>query len=103
MTVFRSVREISFNAVKHAHARYIEVSLAMTDGQLVITVQDDGIGFDYEQIEKDALRQEHFGLFSVRERLEYLGGRFRVETAPGEGTKVVFGLPVSLEIKQRTW
>ena len=95
VTAFRSVREISFNAVKHAQAQHIEVCVEASDNQLLVTVLDDGIGFDYEQVETGATPNGHFGLFSIRERLEHMGGRFQIETAPGHGTKVQLTIPVS--------
>ncbi len=91
---FRSIREISFNAVKHAQAHRIEVCLRMKGNELTVTVLDDGRGFDYKKIEKTAIRKGQFGLFSIKESLEYMGGQFQVETAPACGTRVIFTLPV---------
>jgi PAS domain S-box-containing protein len=97
MTAFRSIREISFNAVKHAQAQRIEVHLEAADSQLLATVIDNGVGFDYERIEANAVQMGHFGLLSVRERLEYMGGQFQIESAPGQGTKVILTMPVSTD------
>lgn len=91
---FRSIKEISFNAVKHARANRIDVYLEMVRGRLMVTVLDDGIGFDYQQIETGATGQGQYGLFSIRERIGYMGGQLEIETAPGRGTRVALAIPV---------
>ena len=86
--LFESVRELLVNAVKHARTDRISVSLALdADDALCITVADQGIGFDPAAI-VDAVNSGRvgWGLFSIRERLTLLGGRFEIQSAPGQGT-----------------
>ena len=86
--IFESVRELLFNAVKHAHVDRVTVELAREPGDMLsITVADQGIGFDPGGLVDGAKAgQVGWGLFSIRERLTLLGGRFDIESAPGRGT-----------------
>ena len=87
--LFESVRELLFNAVKHAQTDRVTVDLAREPGDMLsITVTDRGIGFDpAEVIDRAKAGQVGWGLFSIRERLTLLGGRFEIESAPGRGTR----------------
>ncbi len=57
-------------------------------------MQDDGKGFDVSRLGHDFGRRKGFGLFSIRERLTYVGGVFSIESQPGEGTKVTLLAPL---------
>src|SRR5436190_2795657 len=87
--IFESVRELLFNAVKHARVDRVALDLTLdADERLCITVSDAGIGFDPAALDnrlKDA--EVGWGLFSVRERVTLLGGRLDIESAPGRGTR----------------
>ena len=87
--LFESVRELLFNAVKHAQADRATVDLRFgADGELCITVADEGIGFDPAALADPAKSgQVGWGLFSIHERLTLLGGRFEIHSAPGQGTR----------------
>ena len=87
--LFESVRELLFNVVKHAQVDRVVVDLTLgPNDTLCITVTDEGLGFDQTQLdERAAGSQAGWGLFSIRERLLMLGGRFDIESAPGRGTK----------------
>jgi PAS domain S-box-containing protein len=87
--LFESVRELLFNAVKHAQAEWAAVDLRVgADDELCITVSDEGIGFDPAALADQAKStQVGWGLFSIRERLTLLGGRLEIQSAPGQGTK----------------
>ena len=86
--LFESVRELLFNVVKHAHVDRVTVDLARTaDDALKITVSDRGIGFDPATlVDREKAGQVGWGLFSIRERLTLLGGRFEIDSSPGQGT-----------------
>jgi PAS domain S-box-containing protein len=86
--LFGSVRELLFNVVKHAHVDRVSVDLALSaNDTLCITVSDEGFGFDLTELDERAkASQVGWGLFSIRERLTLLGGRFDIESAPGRGT-----------------
>ena len=86
--LFESVRELLFNVVKHAQVDRVVVDLTLgPNDTLCITVTDEGLGFDPTQLDERAGgSQVGWGLFSIRERLLLLGGRFDIESAPGRGT-----------------
>jgi two-component system nitrate/nitrite sensor histidine kinase NarX len=84
--LLRVVQEALTNVRKHAGARVATVSLNAEDGVVVLEVKDDGSGFDPGRLE-EAL-DHGFGLASMRERVEQIGGTLAVHTAPGEGTRV---------------
>jgi PAS domain S-box-containing protein len=88
--LFESVRELLFNVVKHAHADRVALELTLdADDQLCISVTDQGIGFEPAGLQDRSMAgQVGWGLFSIRERLTLLNGRFEIESAPGVGTRV---------------
>ena len=88
--LFESVRELLFNAVKHARAERVGLALTLdSEDQLCITVSDQGIGFEPAELDdRSKGGQVGWGLFSIRERLTLLGGRVEIDSAPGKGTQV---------------
>ncbi len=91
--VFRSVRELLNNVIRHARATCVRVTVEQTSTQVRITVQDDGVGFQPEKIVPGLTRADGFGLFSIQERMSDLGGSFTIQSAPGEGTQITLCLP----------
>lgn len=84
--LFESVRELVFNAVKHAGADRLSVDLTLeADDTLCIVVADGGVGFDPSAL--DQRESTGWGLFSIRERLALLGGRLEIDSAPGRGAR----------------
>jgi signal transduction histidine kinase len=77
------------NAAKHAQASRMEVSLAMRNGSLVLSIRDDGIG--------GADPGGGSGLVGLRDRVEALGGTIRIDSPPGGGTSLVVTLPIDVE------
>lgn len=98
LLMFQSVRELLVNCAKHAQVRQATLVLAHLDGSLHITVSDQGIGFDAEAligpIKTGGAVTRGFGLFSIRERMRSLGGRFDLKTVPGKGTTATLVLPI---------
>jgi PAS domain S-box-containing protein len=92
--LFQAVRELLTNVAKHAQAHNVKVSLRRDDSNITITVEDDGIGFDMSEIGSHWSRNEGFGLFSIRERLDYLGAHLEVKSEPGHGTWVTLAAPL---------
>jgi signal transduction histidine kinase len=90
--VYRVVQEAVTNAVRHAAAGRIEVTLAATDAALTATIRDDGRGFDV----RAALQPERqpFGLLGMRERVAALAGSVDVVSEPGRGTVVEARIPL---------
>src|SRR6188508_1859220 len=92
--LFQSVRELLINVAKHAGTDRATVSLRVDpDQQLSIEVQDQGRGFDPVALEARS-ENGRFGLFSVRERMQAMGGRLDLTSRPGEGTTVTMILPL---------
>jgi PAS domain S-box-containing protein len=85
---FRIVQEAMTNAVRHAGARRLAVTLRVADGALVLAVRDDGQGFDLAAAARRAARGESAGLSGMEERAQLAGGRLEMNTAPGRGTEV---------------
>ena len=89
VVVFRAVRELLMNVIKHAGTRTAEVRLGRSDGQLEVVVLDEGKGF-----EADTTTTGRFGLFSVREQIDRLGGAVELTSARGRGTRVCVRVPL---------
>jgi PAS domain S-box-containing protein len=97
--LYRSLRELLVNVVKHAGARNCNVDIRGEEGQIIITLSDDGKGFDSRHFVGDHSVAKGFGLFSIREHLESFGGHMTIESAPGKGTTVVISVPIRVEEK----
>lgn len=97
--LFKAVRELLLNVVKHARATSVEVRLERKEGALVITVTDDGVGIPADQ-RADWESADGLGLFSVLDRLDYYGGSCEIESVAGEGTKVVLTAPLDLRTEK---
>lgn len=92
--LFRTVNELLINIVKHARAQKAKVSVRRDGDSIKIDVEDDGIGFDVIKIQNRMGKTGGFGLFRIRERLNYLGGQLRVESEPKRGTRVSLVVPI---------
>lgn len=88
--VLRIIREAVTNVVRHAGAQSVSVKLRERDNLLQLCVEDDGCGFGPDN-HADA---ECFGLNSMHERAQHLGGILRIDTQPGRGTRVLASIPV---------
>ncbi len=92
--LFRNVRELLTNVVKHARAKKVSVSLKEIANSVTVVIEDDGMGFDPEAVKTRNGKQGGFGLFSIHERMSNLGGTFDIQSAPGKGCRVVLTMPV---------
>ena len=92
MVLFRNLRELLTNVLKHAQAKHVDIGLTTSDALYTVTVRDDGIGFTPAAILVNH-EHEHFGLFSVREQLGFFGGRLEVQSVQGHGTTATLTLP----------
>jgi signal transduction histidine kinase len=90
--LYRSVRELLLNTVKHGKAARVEISMTCTSDFIVIEVADDGRGFTADETTLSALSIGRFGLFSVRVGLTPLGGGLRIFSRVGKGTRAVITL-----------
>ena len=92
--LLRIAQEAIHNIRKHACASLARVHLFQEDGLLVLEIEDNGVGFDTGQASLD--RQPHFGLRTMREHAGLIGADFKVESAPGRGTRAL----VRLKLKE---
>jgi len=84
--LYQTVRELFMNIVRHARANNVNVSVERDYKNIRIEVKDDGIGFDISKMSAYRSEKEMFGLFSIYERIKYLGGNVQVESGIGQGT-----------------
>lgn len=93
--LFDAVRELLFNVAKYASVDEADVSVEWVgdEGKVRVVVADQGVGFDAASRPSDDGESGGFGLFSVQERLQLLGGTMMIESAPGRGTKVTLIVP----------
>ncbi len=92
--IFQVVRELMGIAVRHALAKKIDVSLSMKKGNIVVKVEDDGIGFDLDMIVRSKGSAAGCGLLNARRRIEHLGGIVQIDTEPGHGTCITLTAPL---------
>lgn len=85
------VRELLFNIVKHANVDTARIYLRACDESAEIVVEDDGDGFDPDHVDGG----DNFGMRSVRERVELIGGHLTLDTGPGRGTRVSLVIPIA--------
>jgi PAS domain S-box-containing protein len=97
IVLFRAVRELLTNAVKHAKATRVQVSLQREERIVRIEVKDDGVGFLPSEVRFDSAKGERFGILSIRERMQHLGGRLEIVSHPGEGVRAVLLMPLRVK------
>ena len=97
--IYRAIRELLFNIVKHACAQSAEVFIRSIDDYIQIGIEDDGVGCDISQVDSRMNKARGYGLFSIRERFNHLGGRVDVQSKPGQGTRVILLLPFTYDEK----
>jgi len=90
--LYRVAQEALTNVVRHAHARHASVRILKIPDAVRLEICDDGKSFPVERM-LEARLGGHLGLVGMRERVEMLGGRFAVESAPGKGTTVIAEIP----------
>lgn len=91
-SLFRIVQEALTNVTKHAKASFVKISVDVESDILRLTLVDDGIGFDPEGIIQPE-DGKGWGLLSLRERAEAIGGRCRIDSSPNQGTRVIVEIP----------
>lgn len=100
-TLYQSVRELLQNILKHADVKEARLVIMREKDHVKITVEDNGKGFDVK--EDNAMvptEQGGFGLFNIQERMDWHGGFFEIDSAPGKGTKATLYAPLKEKSKQ---
>ncbi len=90
--LFHSIRELLFNTVQHAGVKEAQVRLQRKGRDIQVTVSDGGSGFDPEAVASRVGTTGGFGLFSIRERLDLMGGRMEIDSAVGRGSRIILRL-----------
>ncbi len=98
INLYRIVQEALTNVARHAKASRVSVTLQGRDQTLVVTIEDDGQGFDVEK----AMKSGRLGLFGMQERASLLGGLLHIESAPNQGTTINVEIPYPQD-KARGW
>lgn len=95
LELYNSVRELLINVAKHARTSTVRLSVERESDFLVIQVEDDGVGFHVENCcNNHTCPADGFGLFTIRHRIMYMGGRFDIDSKPGRGTEVTIAVPL---------
>ena len=95
--LFQSVRELLLNVIKHAKVNHAAITVNVDEegGELWICVEDEGVGFDVTELSVTNNTRSKFGLLSIRERMDLLGGECEVSSLQGSGTVVILRLPLT--------
>ncbi len=94
LQLLRIIQEALSNVRKHAHAKSIRVAFTLSGAQMQVSIEDDGQGFDSALM---VTKSQGFGMQSIRERAEALGGCLEVDSRPGNGTRIVVQMGISKE------
>lgn len=92
--LFRIFRELLMNSVKHAGTPDVKANIKKENNSVMMTVEDNGVGFDTSEFDHFVSRQHKYGLFSIRERVESLAGKFEIDSEPGNGCRVIVSVPL---------
>jgi len=97
VTIYRVALEALNNVRKHADAQHVGVVLEYNDDHVAVSIEDDGIGFDVNDIKENKGAHGNLGLITMKERTEMIGGNFEINTSPGQGTSILMRLPVAAQ------
>jgi signal transduction histidine kinase len=92
--LFRSLRELLVNVIKHSEVKEVFIRSYLDGDQIILEVEDRGTGFDVEKMYKNLGSSSSYGLFSIRERVNFLGGKMEIYSRENTGTLVSISLPV---------
>lgn len=92
-TVFRTIRELIMNVMKHAQASFCSIQVHTRDNDLILQVEDDGLGFNVHTTFDTVTG--HFGLISIQSSIQHLGGEFTIHSSLGKGTSINIRLPLT--------
>jgi len=95
LIIFRVLQEALNNVAKHSHARHLSVSLESIDDRIELKISDDGIGFDIDHVTNDGLNTAGLGLASMKERVHYSEGEFKIQSQKDSGTRITAIWPVA--------
>ena len=94
IALFRVVQEAISNVARHSKAETVLIQCALTDGEVVLEIEDDGCGFEPAAVSVSDDTARGLGLLGMRERVELIGGRLTIDSAPGRGAHVTVRVPM---------
>lgn len=94
LAIFRILQEELVNVRKHSNAESVKIKSETFQGDLILIVEDDGVGFDPEMLAAEQESGEHLGLMAMRERVELLGGELAIDSVPGMGARITVKIPM---------
>ncbi|MBH5318812.1 hypothetical protein I6N90_13475 [Paenibacillus sp. GSMTC-2017] len=94
VSLFRIMKELVANTLKHAKASHLFISLVSKSNMLICEIKDNGMGFDPSRDQSGNVSGKHFGLIMVQKRIHNLGGKMKMISDVGEGTKVTLSIPI---------
>jgi two-component system sensor histidine kinase UhpB len=92
-TLFRISQEVINNIIRHSNARSVEITLSKENENISLWINDDGQGFNVEEVLSRALRMQQWGLSGIKERAELLGGKVEISSKQETGTKIHVDIP----------
>ncbi len=92
--IFSIVQEAVGNVRKHANAKHIWITARQVKDILKVTIQDDGCGFDVQQMEEESAQRGSLGLLNMKERAEIASAELKIDSEPGKGTRVQLTVPL---------
>jgi signal transduction histidine kinase len=99
--LFYIAEEAVHNALKHADAEHILVRIRVSNSYVILQVEDDGVGFNTEAVDRDYHQRESLGLVNMRERTELLNGLLAIESREGHGTLITATIPITEEAAEK--
>jgi signal transduction histidine kinase len=95
--LFKATQELLTNVVKHSGASQVTITPHLYDNLFSLEINDNGRGFDAAALDTNPSRNERFGLFSIKERMRYLGGLLEIDSGPGRGARISLIVPIHKE------
>lgn len=96
--IYRIAQEALTNVAKYAHAHQVSILLEQQNQIFSLIIEDDGEGFDANNVMRHASRNKQLGLYGMQERITQLGGQFLIESEPGKGTTLYMRVPMEKQI-----
>jgi PAS domain S-box-containing protein len=97
---FNALRELLNNIAKHAKAKHVRIFLIQGKEEARIMVEDDGVGIGSFSFKK-RLSKKNFGIFNIQEQFKHIGGKFKIISSPGKGTKAILVMPIKSGAKRK--
>lgn len=95
VTIFRVLQGLLNNVREHANASHVQITLDVGRDRVDASVEDDGAGFDVQEVLLASRQHKTMGLSTIQDQVEMLGGELQFDSGPGRGTKISLQIPIS--------